>query len=122
VQSYEKSRLDILQTAQNLIVILRNRLHILTTYHFYCPTFLIRNIFSKFAATLPPRCRKCPVYGQNWVVADGWQVAANREILLIIVFSCWLQCILAENTLYSAREYVVFYARIHRIPTLEYAI
>ena len=37
--------------------------------------------FSKFAATLPPWCVKCPVYGQNRVVADGWQVAANRAIL-----------------------------------------
>ena len=37
--------------------------------------------FSKFAATLPPTYRKRPVYGQNRVVADGWQVAAKWIIL-----------------------------------------
>ncbi len=55
--------------------------------------FLNKIIYMEFAATLPPTYLKCPVYGQNWVVADGWQVAAKKlknqitqKIMLLCIF------------------------------------
>lgn len=50
---------------------------------YFLSVFTVENIiFFVFAATLPPRCVKRPVYRENRVVADRLQVAASGAILL----------------------------------------